>query len=211
MSWAPWACSPREKRDQSFRTKNGPFLLAVANDDGDISFLFLSSPYTHMSTSWNCTIVNTIDVIGDASVVLSDARADTSKVRLPDIKGLPHIQTPPDDFGEAKKSTHFHPSLFKSALEGKRFIDHIAWGPWDFGDVAKTVITFSRDGIFYHCVFEAHFQVSKHSIFAQVIRLDFRRSKRQESDGVPFGGCSVMWHRQVSINGLAPVLRWGCP
>lgn len=180
-------------------------MLAVANDDGDISFLLLSSPYTHFSTSWNCAVIKVIHVIKDAIVVFPDVGAETSELRLSDIRELPHFQTVTYDLGDAKQSTHFHPSLFKSALEGKCYVDHIAWGPWSFGDIAETIITFSREGVFYHCLFEAQFEFSKDSIFAKKVRFDFKRCLRQESDDIPFGSCSAMWCNQVSISGIAPV------
>lgn len=202
MSWAPWACSPSEKTDQSCGAKKGAFMMAVANDDGDISFLLLSSPYIGKRTSWNCTIIKVIHVIKDALVVLPDVQADTSQIKPPDIKDLPHFQTVTYDLGEAKQSKQFHPSLFKSALGEKRFIDQIAWGPWGFGDVAETIVTFSRDGTLYHCLFEAQFQVSENTVFAEMVRLDFRRCLSHESDDFPFGSCCAMWHNPVSVNGV---------
>ena len=199
MSWAPRPCSPWEKTDQSLGAKKSAFMLAVADDDGDISFLLLSSPYIYKSYTWNCIVIKVIHVIKDALVVFPDVRVDTSEIGPPDMEGLPHFEKVTYDLGEVKESTNFHPSLFKSVLMGKRFIDHIAWGPWGFGDVAETIVTFSRNGTFYNCWFEAQFQVSTNNVLAEMVRLDFRRCLRQESDDIPFGGCSAMWHRQVSI------------
>lgn len=205
MSWAPWTCSPCKSTDQSFGAKRGAFMLAVADDDGDISFLFLSSPYIHMSTAWNCTVIKVIHVVKDSLVVFPDVQADTSEMRPLDTEGVRHFQRVTYNIGEAKRSTHLHPSLFQSALEGKRFFDHIAWGPWGFGDIAETIITFSRDGTFYYCSFEAQFQVSRNSVFAEMVNLDFRRCLRQESNDFLLGSCSAMWHSQVSLNGVALV------
>lgn len=206
MSWAPRACPPPEKRDQSFETKKSAFLLAVANDDGDLSFLLLSSPYTHMSTSWNCTVIKIMNISGDALTFLPAALADAQKTRLPDIEGLSHIQMSREELGEMRDRIQFHPSLFKSALAGKRSIDHIAWGPWKFGDIGETIVTFSRDGTFFHCLFEVQLQVPEKISYPEVVRLDFKRFVRQESDCLPFGSCSATWHSQVSIDGLPLVL-----
>ena len=211
MSWAPWACSPCEKTDQPFVARRGAFILAVGNDDGDISFLFLSSPFIRKSTSWNCTILKVIQVIKDALVFLPEVQADTSQIKPSNMKDLPCFQTVTYDLGEAKQNNQFHSSLFKSALEGKSFIDHIAWGPWGFGDVAETIVTFSRDGTFYHCLFEAQFRISENSVFAEMVRLDFRRCLSQESDDIPFGSCSTRWHHQVSVSGVASNFQQICP
>lgn len=186
-------------------------MLAVGNDDSDILFLLLSSPYTRKSTSWNCSIIKVIRVIKDTLVVLPDVQADASQINSPDINDLPHIQTVTYDLGGGTQSIQFHPSLFKSALEGKHFIDHITWGPWGFGDVAETIVTFSRDGVFYHCLFEAQFQVSENSVFAEMVRLDFRRCLSQECDDIPFGSWSAMWHNQVSVYDVAHTLQQICP
>lgn len=206
MSWAPWACSPCEETDQSVGAKRGAFMLAVGDDDGDISFLLLSSPYIPKSTSWNCTVIKVVFVTKEDLVVFPDVQADTSQIRPTDIKDLPHFRTVTYNIGEAKQSNHFHPSLFQSALEGKRFIDLIVWGPWSFGDVAETVVTFSRDGTFYHGLFEARFRVSKNRVFSDMVRLDFRRCLRQKSDDFPFSSCSTLWHSQVGNSGVAPIL-----
>ena len=205
MSWAPRACPPREKRDQSFGTKKSAFLLAVANDDGDISLLLLSSPYTHMSASWNCTVLKVMSVSGDPLILLPDV-ADAQKTKLPDIEVISHIQTNREELGEMRDRIRFHPSLLKSALAVKRSIDHIAWGPWKFGDVAETIITYSRDGIFFHCLFEVQLQIPEKKSYPRVVQLDFKRFWRQESDCLPFDSCSAMWHSQVSIDDLPLVL-----
>ena len=207
MSWAPWTCSPGEKTGQSLGVKRGAFILAVGNDDGDILFLLLSSPYTRKSTSWNCSIIKVIRVIKDSLVVLPDVLADASQINPPDINDFPHFQTVSYDLREATHSIQFHPSLFKSALEGKRFIDHITWGPWGFGDVAETIVTFSSNGTFYHCLFEAQFQVSENIVFAEMVELDFKRCISQGSDDIPLGSWSAMWHNQVSVNDVAPYLQ----
>lgn len=211
MSWAPWACSPGENTSQSLGTKKGAFMLAVGNDDSDILFLLLSSPYTRKSTSWNCSIIKVIHVITEALVLLPGVQADASQIKPADIKDLPHVQTITCELEDAKQSIQFHPSLFKSAFEGKRFVHHITWGPWGFGDVAETIVTFSRDGTFYHCLFEAQFQVSENSAFADTVGLDFKRCLSQKSDDVPLGSWSAMWHDQVSVNDVAPNLQHICP
>ena len=201
MSWAPRACPPCEERNHSFKNKKGAFFIAVANDDGDVSILLVSSPYSNMSISWNCTVIKLIQTTGDALVILPKAPACSDETRLSDIVAPPQFQTSQDGLGESNNGAHFHPSLFKFALQEKKFIDHIVWGPWRFGEGAETIITFSRCGTFFHCLFEVQFQVSQYGVMTQVLSFECRRFLKQEIDSAPFSSCSAMWHSQVIIHG----------
>lgn len=203
MSWAPRARPPRENKDQYFDARNGAFFMAVANDDGDVSFLLVSSPYTNMSASWNCTVLKLVKIAKDTLISLPHGQAHAHSTRLPHLGTLPYDQSSQNDLDKSKNRSHFHSSLFKSALEGKWFIDHIAWGPWKFEDNAETIITFSRHGTIFHCLFEVQIQVSENGLFPQVIKFDCNHFLKQEIDGVPFSGCSAIWHDQVIIYGLA--------
>lgn len=205
MSWAPRACPSRDKSVQSFETKRGEFLFAVANDDGDISLLLVSSPYSSSSTSWSCTILKLIRSAGNALVILHDAQLGTNKTEQRDTGNFTTVQTNGVDLGEVE-DTYFHPSLFKVALERKFFIDHIAWGPWKFGDIAETILTFSRNGTIFHCLFEAQFLVLKNKFFAELLSLDFKHVLKYKSDGIPFSSSLSTWHSLVSIDPLVPLI-----
>ncbi len=194
MSWAPEACPPHKKKDPLGATKQGDFLLAVANDDSEISLLLVSSPYTTRSTSWNCTTIKLLRIIGDTLLVLHE---DAHKTRLQDVEGPHHIQKNLAGLGKGKDEIHIHPSLFKFALDRKRFIDHIAWGPWNFGDIAEIFLTFSRNGDVFHCLFDVRFQVQKNKTFTEVVSFDLKYSLGHESDGVPFGSSRALWQSQV--------------
>jgi hypothetical protein len=203
MSWAPRACPLRDNRGQLFETKKGKFLFAVANDDGDISLLLVSSPYSTISTSWNCTILKSISTAGNALVILHDDKLGTHKTGQRDIGGISNVQINEEDLGEVE-DTHFHPSLFKVALERKFFIDHISWGPWKVGDIAETILTFSRNGTIFYCLFEAQFFVCKNNSFAELLSLDCKRVLKYKSDDIPFSSSLSAWHSPVSIGPLVP-------
>ncbi|MCJ1470133.1 hypothetical protein MMC07_008778 [Pseudocyphellaria aurata] len=150
MSWAPRIRQWPEKYQHSVETKWGMFLLAVANDDGEVVFLSISSPYTTDSTSWDSNIVKSISLDERGSSGGGFAAKDAVVHESLNRESIPEPQRlDSKSSGRSIGIRHNRPSLFNSAVR-RMSIDHLAWGPWKFNADAETILTFTRGGAVFH-------------------------------------------------------------
>lgn len=203
LAWAPRIRQWPEKYQHSVETKWGMFLLAVANDDGEVVFLLISSPFTTESTSWDSHIVKLISLDGRDSpgggfatkdIIVPESRngdsiSDSlSKARLDDRSS-----------GRSIGTRHDRPSLFSSAVRRNVYIDQIAWGPWKFNADAETIVTFTRGGEVCHCIFHVSFPFPVNTRFSSVPRFRLEYISQRNSQSFDITDRTVVWHSHVSM------------
>lgn len=203
MAWAPRIRQWPEKYQQSVETKWGMFLLAVANDDGEVVFLLISSPYTTESTSWDSHIVKLISLDERESPSGSLAAKDIifheslNRESIPEPQSKARLDDRPS--GESIGTRHYGPSLFSFAVRRNIFIDHIAWGPWKFNTDAETIITFTRGGAVCHCIFHVSFPFPVNTVFSSVPRFRLEYMSQRNSQSSDNTERTVVWHSHVSM------------
>lgn len=200
MAWAPRIRQWPEKYQHSVETKWGMFLLAVANDDEEVVFLLISSPYTTESTSWDSHIVTlmSLDEKGSPGGVFA-----AKDIMYSNRESIPESQSKArlDDrsSGRSIGTRHYRPSLFNSAVRRNISIDHIAWGPWKFNADAETVLTFTRGGAVCHCIFHVSFPSPVNTLFSSIPRFRLEYMSQFNSQSSDITDRTVLWHSHVSV------------
>lgn len=206
MAWAPQIRRRPEKSGNPVETRWGAFLLAVANEDGEIIILLTSSPYTTKSTAWDCKIVKSFflsenEISNEFSILCNAAGYESDLVNR---KSVPEPQSK-EPFGDKPSgkdtdSATSRPSLFRSAMARKYFIDHIAWGPWNPDADAENVISLTCSAVVIHCVFRVAFQFPLNTAFSSVPRFYFKYMSRCARDGLDPADRPVAWQQNVSCS-----------
>lgn len=203
MAWAPRIRQWPEKYQHSVETKWGMFLIAVANDDGEVVLLLISSPYTTESTSWDSHIVKLISLDQRGSTGGGFAAKDMIIHESLNRESIPEPQSKhrPDDKSSAKSIgiSHHRPSLFSSAVRGNISIDHIAWGPWKFNADAETILTFTRGGAVCHSIFHVSFPFPVNTLFSSVPRFRLESLSQRNGQRSDITDQAVVWHSHVSV------------
>lgn len=199
MAWAPQVQRSAERTNSlslESRLRNA-FLLAVANDDCEVLFLLISSPYTPHSASWDSRIVKILrfDQRGNLchapTHIQGSLRRDLREVNRHDEQ----IDNFPTD--ESPNTAKYRPSLFKSALRSRLFFENIAWGPWNFDSDHETVLTFTRRGEIFHCFFHVSFIFPMNTSIASVPRFAFKRMSKGSNDLIDLVNQSSAWYIPV--------------
>ena len=204
MAWAPKIHQRPEEYWRPVENRRDTFLLAVANEDGEIILLLASSPYTTRTTAWDFKIVKSFfltenSLSNEISTLYNTAEYESERGSrksdpIPQSKGLSDDKPPRTIIDTAT----CRPSLFKSALARKYFIDYIAWGPWSFEADTETVITLTCSGMVTHCVFRVAFQFPLNTAFPCVPRFHFKYMSRCEQNGFDPADRSIAWQNNVS-------------
>lgn len=201
MTWAPHARRPSVNVNH-FEARWGTFLLAIANDDDEVLILLISSPFMNSSNSWDSKIVKLISFDEEGPLIDGDVQSDAL------IKGSTSIElssgqvtngsTAARPFGGSRGAAVRPQSLFKSAIESKRFVDSIAWGYWDCrADKVETILTFLHNGIVFHCIFDVFFLFPEYTVLSSVPRFHVKQSfkcKRKENNP---SCCRAVWYHLV--------------
>ena len=203
MAWAPRIRQWPEKYQHSVETKWGMFLLAVSNDDGEVVFLLISSPYTTESTSWDSHIVKLISLDERESPrggfaaedIVVHERLNGESTPEPQSKSRHHERSSAISIGPRRD----RPSLFSLAIRRNIYIDQIAWGPWKFNADAETILTFTRGGEVCHCIFHVSFPFTVTTRFSSVprFRLEYLSQRNDQSPDIT--SRTVVWHSHVSF------------
>lgn len=190
-AWAPNVRRCLESYDPQAKARHEVFLLAVANDDADILILLISSPYIDHSNSWDAKIVKIIG-FGDngpqtdniASPARDPYRNEDSEV----------VESPRDNRELAEGLS----SLFKIALESKRFVDSTAWGPLPSKTDGQTVLSVIYNSTVFHCVISISFLFPMNTILSNIPRFRYNcTASNKHSDVDRFGGV-VAWCNHVN-------------
>lgn len=200
MSWAPRIRQWPEKYQHSVETKWGMFLLAVANDDGEVVFLSISSPFTTDSTSWDSKIVKLLSLDERGLSGGGFAAKDTIVHESLNRESIPEPQRHDSkSSGRSIGTRHNRPSLFSSAVRRRISIDHLAWGPWKFNADAETILTFTRGGAVCHCIFHVSFPFPENTLFSSVPRFRLEYMSHGNSQSSDIADRTVVWHSHVSM------------
>lgn len=206
MAWAPQIRRKPEKCEKSFETTWGVFVLAVTNDDGEIIFLLISSPYTTSSTAWDCNIATSFFLDETArgngfSTLYSTAEKQSGEVNR-NSGAETQLEDQVDDKPPSrdKNTVTARPSLFRSAFAKKCFFENIAWGPWRVDGDAETLITLSSCRVVIHCIFRVLFPFPLNTIFSCVPRFYFKKVFRCERDDFNLADRPIAWQNHVSCS-----------
>lgn len=195
MAWAPQVPRSAEKVTSLSKESRlrSAFVLAVANDDCEVLFLLISSPYTLHSTSWDSKIVKILQFDKGGNLCRATTRAQKSPGRNFEDVSRHDEQAKRSPTEEAK----YRPSLFKSALKSRLFFENIAWGPWNLDFDQEIVLTFTRRGAIFHCFFLVSFIFPMNTWIASVPRFAFKRMSKDSNDLIGLVNQSSAWYIPV--------------
>lgn len=192
MAWAPQARQSLNTHDAQFDTRENFYSLAVSSDDDEILILLVTSPYVNHLSCWDAKIVKIIRFSDSGPKVDSNAIQVRASFGSERVEGANNARDPRNDHKLARGQA----SLFQNALEKKRFIHNLAWGPLNLTPNGKTILTCIRGGAVFHCVISISFPFPLDSIFSKLPHFRFEYS-HSSSDVDQYSGVS-RWHSHVS-------------
>lgn len=201
MAWAPQIRRWPKNHARPVEATWGTFLLAVSNDDGEIILLLISSPYTANSTSWDANIVKLLCFDGDEYLPQDPIQNDTLELlsRASNPKDRSSVPAKHKLLGRNADNANHRPSLFRSAIRSKPFIHNIAWSPWTYSPDAESLLSFTRGGAVFHCVFHVSFIFPTSTYFSYVPRFSLKWQFRCKENSFNLTDNLIAWHGSVSI------------
>ncbi len=201
MAWSPQFRRSSERNTYTVETRWGSFFLAVANDEGKILLLLISSPYTNGSTSWDSKIVKILGVDAGGVVIEVFTGDDTSlhgshgRDSIQETQLKKKVEKSPSR--ESVNTGNNRPSLFKSALGSKPIIDHIAWGSSKTDPDPETIISFTRNGATFHCTLHVSFRFPIGTSLSNVPRFVLKSTSKGNGNSFDLAGRSVVSYNHV--------------